>query len=67
MRKMKIDPNIDSPHYITKRGKLLWIDNEHYDDYSSAANCKILIGADGKFWGYSDSPKIKRFKSETGD
>ena len=59
---MKIDPNIDYPSYISKRGKLLWIDGKHYDDYSSAANCKILIGNNGRFWGYSDNPKIERFK-----
>lgn len=59
---MKIDPNFDTPNYITKRGKLLWIDGSHYDKYSSAANCKILIGADGRFWGYSDSEKIERFR-----
>ncbi len=58
---MKIYPNIISPNYITKRGKLLWIDYGHYDDYSSAANCKILIGDDRKFWGYSDNPSVKPF------
>ncbi len=57
---MKIDPNIERPHYITNRGKLLWIDTSHWDAYSSATNCKILIGADGRFWGYSDNPKIKK-------
>ena len=57
---MKINLNESNPHYITKRGKLLWIDNSHYDSYSSAANCKILMGANGKFWGYSDSEKIEK-------
>jgi len=59
---MKINPNEYAPHYITKRGKFLWIDDEHYDDYSSAANCKILIGSNGKFWGYSDNPNIRKEK-----
>ncbi len=59
---MKIDPNECTPNYITKRGKLLWIDNSKYDNYSSAANCKILIGANGRFWGYSDSEKIIKFE-----
>jgi len=56
---VKIDPNVETPNYITKRGKLLWIDQEHYDDYASAEGCKLLIDAKGKFWGYSDSPKVK--------
>jgi len=59
---MKIDPNEYTPHYITKKGKFLWIDDEHYDNYSSASNCKILIGSDGRFWGYSDNPNIRKEK-----
>jgi len=55
---MKIDPNITQPDYTTIKGKSLWIDTEHYDDYSSACNCKMLIGADGKFWGYSDDGRL---------
>ena len=55
--KQKIDCG-DMPTYRTKRGKLLWIDEEHYNSYSSAMGCKILIGADDKFWGYSDNPNI---------
>ncbi|MBA7524639.1 hypothetical protein ES705_16780 [subsurface metagenome] len=58
--KVKINPNETTPHYITKRGKLLWIDNRHYNAYSSAANCKILVGADGRFWGYSDNPNLRK-------
>jgi len=46
------------PTYATKRKKLLWVDTEHYDNYCQAKNCKILRGADGKFWGYSDDPRI---------
>ena len=56
---MKIDPNITHPDFITKKWKLLWIDREHYDDYSSARNCKRLVGTNGKFWGYSDSEKLQ--------
>jgi len=55
---MKIDPNVKHPDYTTMLGKLLWIDHASYDDYSSAANCKILIDADGKFWGYSDDGRL---------
>lgn len=55
---MKIDPNVTPPDYTTIRGKLLWIDKENYDDYSSAANCKMLVDANGKFWGYSDSGSL---------
>jgi len=49
----------NEPRYLTKRGKLLWVDTEHHDDYSGTANCKILIDASGKFWGYSDSKNIQ--------
>lgn len=46
------------PTYATKRKKLLWVDTENYDDYCQAKNCQILRGADDKFWGYSDDPRI---------
>jgi len=48
-----------NPEYITNRGKLLWADQEHYDDYASIEGCKRLIDAKGKFWGYSDNPKVE--------
>ena len=49
-----------TPAYITKRGKLLFIDNSRYDKYSSVTGAKILVGVDGRFWGYSDDEKISR-------
>jgi len=52
------------PDYITTWGKYLWIDPEHYDNYSSASNCKILIDARGKFVCYSDNLRIKALNSE---
>ena len=48
-----------NPEYVTNRGKLLWVDREHYDNYASSAGCKLLIDAKGKFWGYSDDPNIE--------
>lgn len=68
MVKQKIDCG-NMPIYCTKRGKLLWIDEEHYNSYSSAMSSKILIGADDKFWGYNDNPKVRPFnlQSETGE
>ena len=45
---------------VTKRGKLLFIDDSHFDDYSSTAHVHILIGVDGKFWGYSDANGLKK-------
>ena len=55
---MKIDPNVTSPQYTAIGGKSLWIDEAHYDDYSSAANCKVLVDINGKFWGYSDDGRL---------
>ena len=54
----------NDPHYNTKRGKLLWVDTEHYDDYSSINHCKILVDANGKFWGYSNDPRVTKIKVE---
>ncbi|MDD5006574.1 MAG: hypothetical protein PHS33_08775 [Candidatus Omnitrophica bacterium] len=60
MVKQRID-NGYFPSYQTKKGKkLLWIDNNQYDDYSSATHSHILIDAFNRFWGYSDSPKIEK-------
>lgn len=59
---MKIDPNIEMPNYITKRGKLLWVNSSKYNAYSSAVNCKILRDQNGRFWGYSDNESLKEFK-----
>ena len=56
----RINEYRDIPRYRTKRGRLLWIAGDRYDDYSSAANCKILVDVYGKFWGYSDSSQIER-------
>jgi hypothetical protein len=56
--KKRIDEG-QEPRYQTKRGKLLWIDTEHYDDYSSANHCHILTDAKNNFWGYSDSDQIE--------
>jgi len=47
------------PDFYTKRGKLLFIDKTHYDAYSSASGAKILIDVRGRFWGYSDDPRLK--------
>ena len=55
--KNKIDCG-NPPRYITNRGKLLWTDTEHYDCYSSNASV-TLRDAYGRFWGYSDDPKVK--------
>lgn len=57
----KIDEG-NEPRYKTKEGKLLWIDTEHYDDYSQATGAKILIGADNQFWGHSDSDQIEELQ-----
>jgi len=42
----RIDEGMN-PEYITNRGKLLWVDQEHYDNYASAESCKRLIDATG--------------------
>ena len=58
----KVKTRIDCgnyPQYETQKGKLLWVDDSIYDSYCSSAHCKILVDANGKFWGYSDNPKIK--------
>ena len=50
-----------SPDYVTERGKWLWVDKEHYDDYSNAANCKILVDSNERFYCYSDSEKVNKY------
>jgi len=61
--KKRIDCGLD-PDYQTDKGKLLWIDTERYNSYSSSTNCKILVGASGKFWGYSDNPRLTNLKKD---
>lgn len=50
----------DVPDYLTKRGKYLFIAKDKYDDYSFITRTYILEGYDGRFWGYSDDPRIKK-------
>ena len=45
------------PDYITKRGKLLFID---YDNIKRNDTIFPLRGIDGKFWGYSNDKKIDK-------
>jgi hypothetical protein len=47
------------PDYITNKDRSLWIDNEHYDNYSKEHKCFVLVDERGFFWGYSDNLKIK--------
>lgn len=49
------------PEYISRLGKPLWVDESHYDSYSQVTGSKILRGADGRFWGYSDNPNAVIF------
>ena len=61
MVRQRID-NGNYPHYQTKRGRLLWVDDSHYDNYSSVTNTKILRDVFGKFWGYSDNLNIEKLQ-----
>jgi hypothetical protein len=51
------------PDYFTKTGNPLFI-QKGYDAYSSASHSKRLLDKNGRFWGYSDSNKIKRNDSD---
>lgn len=52
------------PDYTTNKGRSLWIDNEHRDNYSIKRKCFILVDERGFFWGYSDNLKIKALNNE---
>ncbi len=52
------------PDYITNKDRSLWIDNEHYDNYSREHKCFVLVDERGFFWGYSDNLKIKALNNE---
>ena len=49
----------DLPAYVTRRGKLLWIDDGRYD-FCSIKGYQILVGKNGKFWGFSSNKRVKR-------
>ena len=61
--KRRIDKGIP-PDYITNKGRSLWIDNEHHDNYSIKRKCFVLVDERGFFWGYSDDSKTKALKNE---
>lgn len=48
----------DYPLFISRRGKLLWRSNK----YDAGSHCDFLEGADGRFWGYSNDPKITKIE-----
>jgi len=48
------------PAYVSRRGKLLWIDVNRRYDFCSIKGYQILVDKNGKFWGYDHSKKIKR-------
>lgn len=58
--KRKLDER--QPEYISRRGKPLWIDEDHYDNYTRSTGAKILRGADGRFWGYTNSENAVEYR-----
>ena len=52
------------PDYRTNKGRSLWIDKEHHDNYSIKRKCFILVDERGFFWGYSDNLKIRALNNK---
>jgi len=50
----------DRPAYMTRRGRLLWIDTEGRYSFCEIAGLRVLVTAEGKFYGYDNDKRVKR-------